>query len=56
MDRLEFFRFVDQRKTGMHCLHTQDLVVALLVVEHGRGEVIERVLGSERAMCLRQDV
>lgn len=30
----EFLRFIDEREAGVHGLHPQDLVIALLVVEH----------------------
>jgi len=50
-EAFEFFGFVEDG-LGVHCLHSQDLVVALLVVEHGGCEVIENVLGRERTVCL----
>lgn len=36
----------------MYGLHTQNLVVALLVVEHGGCKIIEHILGRERAVGL----
>lgn len=36
----------------MHRLHPQDLVVALLVIEHRGREILERILCCERTMCL----
>lgn len=36
----------------MHRLHSQDLVVALLVIEHRGCEVIEYILGRERSVGL----
>jgi hypothetical protein len=38
----------------MHCLHAQNLVVALLVVEHGCSEIVKDVLGRKRPICLSE--
>jgi hypothetical protein len=44
---LEFLGLVDYGRPGMHGLHAQDLVVALLVVEHGRGKIFKYILRGE---------
>lgn len=36
----------------MHSLHAKNLVVALLVVEHGGREVVENVLNRQKAIGL----
>jgi hypothetical protein len=36
----------------MHRLHAQNLVVALFVIEHGGGEVVEHIIGRERSIRL----
>ena len=36
----------------MHGLHAENLVIALFVVEHGCGEVVEHIIGRERSICL----
>ena len=36
----------------MHSLHTKDLIVALFVVEHGSGKVIEDCFCRQRTICL----
>jgi hypothetical protein len=48
----ELFCLVQDRGAGVHCLHAKDLVVALLVVEHGRRKVVKDILDGERAMRL----
>jgi hypothetical protein len=40
----------------MHCLHTQNLIIALLVVEHRVGEIIKDIFGSERSVRLAKIV
>lgn len=49
---LELFGFVEDWLASVHCLHSKHLVIALLVIEHGGGEVIENVFGRERTVCL----
>ena len=49
---LEFLRLVGDGHAGVHGLHSQDLVVALLVVEHGGRKVLKDVLGREGTICL----
>ena len=48
----EFFGFVYKRETCMHSLHPKDLVVALLVIEHRRREVLECALWGQRSVRL----
>lgn len=38
----------------MHGLHTQDLIVTLLIIEHGRSKVVEDVLVCQRSIGLGQ--
>lgn len=40
----------------MHGLHAQNLVVALLVIEHGGGEVVEDILICQRPVRLHAGV
>ena len=40
----EFFRLVYDVHRRVHRLHAEHLVVALLIVEHGSGKVIERIV------------
>ena len=48
----EFLRLVQDGGAGVHGLHAEDLVIALLVVEHGRRKVVKHILDGERAMRL----
>lgn len=48
----KFFGFVCQRLPGVHGLHPQNLVVALLVIEHRMRKVIKHVLRRQLAVCL----
>lgn len=48
----ELLCLVHDGGAGVHGLHAQDLVVALLVVEHGRRKVVKHILGREGAMGL----
>ena len=52
MRSLELFGFVEDWLACVLRLHSQHLVVALLVPEHGFLEVGEDVVGRERAFCL----
>lgn len=36
----------------MHSLHAQHLVIALLIIEHGRCKVIEHVLVGQKTVSL----
>ena len=38
---LELFCFIQNRLTRVHCLHSKDLVVGLLVIVHRGREVVE---------------
>lgn len=49
---LEFLRLVHHGHVSVHCLHTQDLIIALLVVKHRRGEIFKHVLAGERSISL----
>lgn len=53
-DAPEFLCLVEDGGAGVDGLHAKDLVVALLVVEHGRCKVVKHILGGERAMRLRR--
>lgn len=44
---LELFSLVQERLAGVHGLHTQHLVVALFVVKHAGGEIVEHVVISQ---------
>ena len=48
----EFLLLVQDGSAGVYCLHAQDLVVALLIVEHGRRKVVKHILRREGSMCL----
>lgn len=54
-DEPELLSLVCERGAGVYCLHPQDLVIALLVVEHGRREVVEHVVRGERPIGLCDD-
>lgn len=49
---LEFLRLIDDGQAGMYGLHTQDLVVALLVVKHRGGKVVKDIVSGERTVGL----
>jgi len=48
----QLFSLIGNRDAGMYCLHTQNLIIALFVVKHGRSKVVEYILGRERAVGL----
>lgn len=52
MDALELLCLVEDGGAGVHCLHAEHLVIALLVVEHRRRKVVKHVLRREWAMRL----
>lgn len=49
---LEFFGLVSNRLSGMHGLHAQYLIIALLVVEHGGREILKHIFSHERTISL----
>jgi hypothetical protein len=49
----ELFSLVCNRHTSVHSLHAQYLIVALLVIEHRGGKVLEDIFHGQRAICLR---
>lgn len=51
-ESFELFSLVQCRGTSMHRLHSQDLIIALLVIEHGGCEVVEYVLGRKWSISL----
>ena len=51
-DVRELFSFVGQRLTRVHGLHPQNLIVALLVVEHRMREIVKHILRRQRAVRL----
>lgn len=51
---LEVFRFVGQGSACIIGLHSQHLIVALLVIEHGRCKVFEHIFACEWSMSLRK--
>lgn len=40
----------------MHCLHAKDLVITLLVIEHGCGKVVKHILVRKRSIGLGRRV
>jgi len=48
----QLFSLVGNWDAGMYRLHTQNLIIALLVVKHGRSKVVEYILSRERAVGL----
>lgn len=52
-DILEFLSFINKWCACMHSLHTEHLIIALLIIEHGRGKVLEHVLIGEWTVSLR---
>ncbi len=48
----ELLRLVLERHSNVHRLHAQHLVVALLVIEHRRREIVEYILVRERSVSL----
>lgn len=49
---LELLRLVHHGHVSMHRLHAQHLVIALLVVKHGRGEIFKHVVAGKRSIGL----
>lgn len=49
---LELLKLIDERQAGMHSLHAQNLIVALLVIEHGGCKVLECGFRSEWSISL----
>lgn len=52
MHRPQFCGLVCDSHASVHGLHAQDLIVALLVVEHGGGKVIKDIVRVQRPVRL----
>ena len=52
MRSLELFGLVYDRHTGVHGLHTEYLIIALLIIEHGSRKVVEHIFDGQRSIRL----
>lgn len=50
---LELLSLVCNGLPCVHGLHAQHLIIALFIIEHGGGKVLEHVLGRKRSIGLR---
>jgi hypothetical protein len=52
MNGLELLCFIKNRSIGVLSLHSQEMVIALFIVEHGSREVVKDVVNGEWTISL----